>query len=313
MDDAEPGVTLTSDGVHSISLATSLAADPRPGFIVDLARVRKSSLRLGFWNEALSSQPSLYSAIRGSGNIDPAFRTWVLAGDQPDFDFSGTTWTAYTVHQRYRVVSSNVCRHNSKSSGKSKSSTDTSVSIRDSGQKNTTRTTNNITDGKSTIQITGGDPKFPSSLADTRLDFSDKQLTLRCTDWTAEEPVGVLTPHEIFARNTDWASTPLGPMSSWDPIFRELANLVMRNPHPATLVWGEDMTMLYNEPYRIEVAGKKHPAMMGSGFFVDFPELWSGKLNSFSRMLCPETCTIIWGYTMCLYLLVADVRPPLNC
>ena len=127
------------------------------------------------------------------------------------------------------------------------------------------------------IHTTRGNPELPSSLGDTKLVFSHEEPSLKCTDWTAAEPVGALTPHEIFARNTDWASTPLGPISTWDPVFRELANLVMRNPHPCTLVWGEELTMVYNDPYRIEVAGKKHPALMGSGFFVDFPELWSDK------------------------------------
>jgi hypothetical protein len=33
----------------------------------------------------------------------------------------------------------------------------------------------------------------------------------------------------------------------------------MRNPHPAAFFWGKDLTTLYNEAYKIEVAGNKHP------------------------------------------------------
>jgi hypothetical protein len=280
MDHAEPGVTLVVDDIHSISLPTALKADPRPCFVIDTARVRQFSLQPIFCNETLSSQSSLYDAIKNSTESNHAFAAWVLADNEPCFDYAGTIWTAYTVHQRYRVVSGNISRHKSEALDRSKASTDADVSIRNSRQKKMTLVEGGNNDGKLRTQITRGDPKLPSTLADTKLDFSHEQLTLKCTDWTAEEPVGALTPHEIFARNTDWASTPLGPMSNWDPVFRELANLVMRNPHPATLVWGENMTMLYNEPYRIEVAGKKHPAMMGSGFFVDFPELWSGTCGS---------------------------------
>jgi hypothetical protein len=36
--------------------------------------------------------------------------------------------------------------------------------------------------------------------------------------------------------------------------------------HPAALFWGEDLTMMYNEAYKIEVAGNKHPELMGTGF-----------------------------------------------
>lgn len=59
-----------------------------------------------------------------------------------------------------------------------------------------------------------------------------------CPDWTASKPKGILTEHLQFARSIDWAATPLGSMSSWSPEFREVANLVMRNPHPASLFWG---------------------------------------------------------------------------
>jgi hypothetical protein len=52
-------------------------------------------------------------------------------------------------------------------------------------------------------------------------------------DWTVENPRGVLTEHMIFARNVNWSATPLGPMSSWSIQFREIANLLMSNPHPA--------------------------------------------------------------------------------
>lgn len=52
-------------------------------------------------------------------------------------------------------------------------------------------------------------------------------------DWTVENPQGVLTEHMTFARNVDWGATPLGPMNSWSREFREICNLLMRNPHPA--------------------------------------------------------------------------------
>jgi hypothetical protein len=69
-----------------------------------------------------------------------------------------------------------------------------------------------------------------------------------------------MSEHVAFARTVDWASTPLGPMDKWSVQFREIVNLLMRNPHPASLFWGEELTMLYNEAYRIEVVGNKHPA-----------------------------------------------------
>lgn len=284
--------THREDRVASITLRAALEADPRPSFIVDAKRVsRDTPLQPIYCNEALLRDLSLYNAIRRSVDNDEAFQSfqrWILLGDHPSLDFSGTTWITYTVQQRYQVVSGNICRHVSRVVVNSSAPPDPSVSARDHFQETTTTSpTEDDVEKKLSIRSTHGDPELPSSLRDTRLDFSHEEPTLKCTDWTAADPVGALTPHEMFARNTDWTSTPLGPLSSWDPRFRELANLVMRNPHPCTLVWGEEMTMVYNEAYRIEVAGKKHPALMGSGFFVDFPELWFDKKSGFQE--CAQT------------------------
>ena len=63
-------------------------------------------------------------------------------------------------------------------------------------------------------------------------------------------------------------------MARWSPEFRQIANLLMQNPHPAALFWGNELTMMYNEAYRDEVAGKKHPMLMGTGFQGPFAEIW---------------------------------------
>jgi PAS domain S-box-containing protein len=63
-------------------------------------------------------------------------------------------------------------------------------------------------------------------------------------------------------------------MEKWSPEFRQAANLCMNNPHPAALFWGSELTMLYNEAYAREVAGNKHPSLMGTGFSGPFAELW---------------------------------------
>ncbi len=94
------------------------------------------------------------------------------------------------------------------------------------------------------------------------------------TDWTVAHPKGLLSDHVQYARTVDWVKTPLGPMESWSREFRQAANLCMANPHPAALFWGSELTMLYNEAYAAEVAGKKHPSLMGTGFSGPFAELW---------------------------------------
>ncbi|KAK2674941.1 hypothetical protein RAB80_009925 [Fusarium oxysporum f. sp. vasinfectum] len=93
-------------------------------------------------------------------------------------------------------------------------------------------------------------------------------------DWTVTNPKGLLSPYIRLLRAIDWSSTPLGPMSSWSPELRQVANLVINNPHPANIFWGSDMTMLYNEAYALRFAGNKHPSMLGTGASGPWSEVW---------------------------------------
>lgn len=133
-------------------------------------------------------------------------------------------------------------------------------------------------DGSS--ENTGGSSQSKASLT---LASPEKIVT----DWTVPNPKGILTPHLEFARTIDWASTPLGSMETWSPEFRQVANLLMNNPHPASLFWGSDLTMIYNEAYAAEVAGNKHPSLMGTGFSGPFSELWEAVSPLFAE--CART------------------------
>ncbi|KUI68655.1 Two-component system protein A [Cytospora mali] len=93
-------------------------------------------------------------------------------------------------------------------------------------------------------------------------------------DWTLPHPEGQLSEHLQYVRSIDWSATSLGAMAQWTIEFRQIANLVMMNPHPSALFCGSRLTVIYNEAYAIEVAGNKHPSLMGSDFADFFPELW---------------------------------------
>lgn len=106
-------------------------------------------------------------------------------------------------------------------------------------------------------------------------------------DWTATKPRGMLNAHQEFARSIDWASTPLGDMQTWTPELRQIANLVMKHPHSCALFYGDELTCLYNEAYRDTVAGRKHPALMGTGFRGPFAETWTALAGLFIH--CAQT------------------------
>jgi hypothetical protein len=188
-------------------------------------------------------------------------------------------WTGSTIRSRWRIISGNALFQTSdipKEALDSASSTK-SRQLRHKTQQQipyrqplTAAETQPISTSLGGTQQSETASASPSKNTSKDTSGSRSSVTLgspeySVPDWTAPSPRGIISEHVKFARNYDWASTPLGPLEKWSPQFREVVNLLMRNPHPASLFWGEDLTMLYNEAYKIEVAGNKHPDLMGTG------------------------------------------------
>ncbi|KAF2436260.1 aerobic respiration control sensor protein arcB [Tothia fuscella] len=211
-------------------------------------------------------------------------------------------WTGSTVRKRWRLISGNLCWGTNiplrdLSAGppgevatggmRVEQAKSHNVSLNSARKRTNSKTAPTTMGGTTLVSATQTASKpsyFPktegSSSGDTG-GSSGAKSTLNLSlpekaviDWTADKPRGTLSNHVLFARTIKWASTPLGAMNSWSPEFRQVANLLMANPHPAALFWGSDLTMMYNEAYAIEVAGHKHPALMGTGFQGPFSELW---------------------------------------
>ena len=56
----------------------------------------------------------------------------------------------------------------------------------------------------------------------------------------------------------DWASTPLGPVSSWSPALANAVDLALHTQFPVTLFWGPEFALVYNAAY-ISLIADKHP------------------------------------------------------
>jgi PAS domain S-box-containing protein len=225
------------------------------------------------------------------------------------FLYGDMLWTGSTVRKRWRVISGNRQWHNEghmedlgsaapheavgavSSNKKSKNSPEPSVvpesvttlqaqqqpplAPPESGPNSVVTKTSAAETGRGFRSFfrkgTGSDDTGNSFQSSTiTLATSDKAVA----DWTVDSPRGVLTEHQKFVRSIDWAATPLGPLDSWTPEFRQLANLCLSDPHPAAMFWGPELSVLYNEAYAKTVAGNKHPALMGTGFSGPFAELW---------------------------------------
>ncbi|HEX8913993.1 MAG TPA: PAS domain-containing protein, partial [Humisphaera sp.] len=84
-----------------------------------------------------------------------------------------------------------------------------------------------------------------------------------------------IAPGEMSARvrATDWSQTPLGPIDAWSPSLRALVGVVLEHPMPSILLWGAELTQVYNDAYAT-LAAAKHPAALGMPTRKCWPEVW---------------------------------------
>jgi serine phosphatase RsbU (regulator of sigma subunit) len=71
----------------------------------------------------------------------------------------------------------------------------------------------------------------------------------------------------------DWSATRLGPAKTWSEPLRGALSLILTTRFPATLFWGPELVLLYNEAY-LPLIEDKHPAALGAPAREVFPEIW---------------------------------------
>jgi len=74
-------------------------------------------------------------------------------------------------------------------------------------------------------------------------------------------------------RAFDWSATPLGPPQSWPPTLANVVTLLLDAGHPAMVVWGPELTTLYNDGF-IPILGARHPCL-GQPLRSVLAELWT--------------------------------------
>jgi PAS domain S-box-containing protein len=74
-------------------------------------------------------------------------------------------------------------------------------------------------------------------------------------------------------RDFDWSATPLGPPEQWPPSLKTAVRVMLTSQQPIWIGWGEDLTYLYNDPYK-SIIGGKHPWALGKPTSVVWREIW---------------------------------------
>jgi CheY-like chemotaxis protein len=66
----------------------------------------------------------------------------------------------------------------------------------------------------------------------------------------------------LSSSSFDWSATRLGKPDAWPPALRLAADLLFNTPLPMLLVWGRDMTVLFNSAYA-DLAGPAYGKLPG--------------------------------------------------
>lgn len=91
-------------------------------------------------------------------------------------------------------------------------------------------------------------------------------------------------------RAFEWSRSPLGPPAAWPATLRSSLNLMLASEFPMFIAWGNELTFLYNDAYRV-VLGAKHPDAVGRPFEAIWSAIWFDIAPLIDRAMAGEA---IW-------------------
>jgi PAS domain S-box-containing protein len=74
-------------------------------------------------------------------------------------------------------------------------------------------------------------------------------------------------------RTFDWSKTPLGTPDNWPQSLRTSVSILLNSQFPMFVWWGEELTTIYNDSYKV-IAGDKHPNLLGHSGKEAWSEIW---------------------------------------
>ncbi len=95
---------------------------------------------------------------------------------------------------------------------------------------------------------------------------------------------------ERLTRQHDWSSTALGAYGTWPQSLRTTVEIMLASGHAMCVMWGPDLTFLYNDAYA-PFLGTRHPAALGKPAKVVWPDVWNDIEPLIERTFRGENCT----------------------
>lgn len=289
--------------LKSVGLLELFETDERPVLIYDLDGATRiipiycnlRSRELDIAELTLASQ-DVESVPKDTQEDDlSGFTRWAIAqpngGKIPTSTYWGMKWTGQTLRNRWRVIAGEVTSQAAEISDfqrPERPKLDRSQTIAPTQPWSTPHPDlppPSIETQLAAFKLHRGDSisLFPVG-EETKVRTSPVNVppSLGSYDILIGNPLIESSAHIEFFQNFDWASTELGPIDSWSSELRRMSNLLLADPRPAAMYWGENRIMMYNEPY-VLVTGQKHPFMMGKPFLVAWAELADDFAAAFKR------------------------------
>ena len=219
--------TLTSDNTKysppsawsNVGIEELFNLDGRPTLVVDLAS-RDDSGKLCpqviFQNPIFTANYSQETIVwKDAFRESQRFQEWAcsitnypkLSPSSQSYAYCDLSWTTFILRERWRIITGSL-----------------------PSSKNPQRL--EAAEDHSEHRVASANGAQPVEPASSVLSQSPSH------DWTAHSPPTVLTPYLKFLRAWNWSTTPLGPIESWSPQLRLMANLICTNPRPVVMFWG---------------------------------------------------------------------------
>ncbi len=117
---------------------------------------------------------------------------------------------------------------------------------------------------------------------------------------TALEPGRQLPTMSELVRSFNWETTALGDPAFWPQALKTTVRILLTSRFPMWMLWGPELTILYNDAYARTTLGKKHPWALGKPANVVWSEIWKDIGPRIERVL--ETGEASWDEMLPLIL-----------
>ncbi len=101
-------------------------------------------------------------------------------------------------------------------------------------------------------------------------------------------------------RAKDWSQTALGPVETWPQSLKIVIRIMLTSRYAMWMGWGPELTFFYNDSYRRETLGVKHPWALGASAREVWAEIWPDIGPRIEKVM--QTGEATWDEALMLFL-----------